>query len=71
MEAQAALVGADCGVELYTETVVYLYLTLIIHPGYTKQDLSLGSYQSLQQSILTIFFLVCLDHHVEEIPEPL
>ena len=33
MEPQTAFVGADCGVELDTESTVDLDLALIVHPG--------------------------------------
>ena len=65
MQPQPSLVRPDCGIELYTEAVVYLYLALVVHPGNAKQELSFRRYQSLQQCILTVLLLICLNHHAK------
>jgi hypothetical protein len=50
MEPQAALVGTDCGVELNTETTVNLNLTLIVNPGNTEGDHTLGLNHALDNA---------------------
>ena len=62
MQTETSLVGSDRGVKLYTESIVYLYLTLVIHPGNTKQDLTLRRNKTLQKRISSVLFLVCFDH---------
>ena len=47
MKSETSLVGADGRIELNTERVVYLNLSLIVYPGNPEQKLSLGSNQTL------------------------
>ena len=54
MEAQAALVGADCSVVLYTVAAVYVYLAGVVNPRHTELDGALGLNHSLQQAGLLI-----------------
>lgn len=48
MEAETALVGAECGVELNAVAPVDLDLLLVIFPGDTELDDSLGDGGNLQ-----------------------
>ena len=38
MESESSLVGPDRAVKLYTEAVVHLYLSLVVHPGHTEHN---------------------------------
>ena len=65
MKTKASLVGADRAVELYTVTVVDLYLTLVVYPGNSEQDGTLGSGQSFQKGFLSVLLLIGLDHNTK------
>ena len=65
MKTKSSLVRSDCRVELYSVTIVYLNLSLIINPGNAEKDLSLGSGDSLKKSFLAELFLISLDHNSE------
>ena len=52
VETKAALVRSDRAVELYTETIVDLDLTLVIDPRNAEEDGSLRGGQTLKQSFL-------------------
>ena len=69
MEAKAALVRSDRAVELYTETIVDLDLALVVNPGNTEEDGSLGCGQTLQQSFLAELLFVCLDDNAERLKD--
>ena len=61
VETHTALVGADGGVELHAVAVVDLDLAVVVDPGNTEQDDTLGNGQTLQQCITAVLFLVLLD----------
>ena len=65
MESQTSLIRSDRTVELYTETVIYLNLPLIIYPRNTELDNSFRNGQSLQQSIFFICFFIRFDDNAE------
>ena len=60
VEPQAALIGADSGIELYPEAPVYLNLSLIIHPGHPEHELALRLGDALQNAVFLIF-RICLN----------
>ena len=64
METQAALVGADSGVELYTETAVYLHLTVVVNPRHAEHDNALGLGDALQNTG-SLILRVGLDHGLQ------
>ena len=49
-EAETAFVRADCAVELYPVTTVYLYVAVVVNPGYSELDCSFRLGQSFKQS---------------------
>ena len=65
MEAKSSLVGADCTVELHAVPVVDLDLSLVIDPGYTEEDHSLRSGESLEKSFLSVFVFLLLDRRTK------
>ena len=54
MQAQAALVGADGGVELDAVAAVDLDLALVVHPRHAEDNDALGLHQALQQAGLLV-----------------
>ena len=38
MQAKAAFVRSDSGVELNAEAAVYLYIAVVVHPGHAELD---------------------------------
>ena len=54
METQAALVGADSGVELHAETTVHLHLAVVVNPRHTEHDLAFRLNQALKKTGLLI-----------------
>ena len=59
MEPQAALVRADCAVELYTIADIYLHLSLVVYPRYAEGDDTLRFNKALDQmSFLKLGVLV-------------
>ena len=50
MEPQAALVGANGGVELHAEAAVHLDLAVVVHPGHAEHNLALGLHDALQDA---------------------
>ncbi len=69
METKAALVRSDRAVELYTETIVDLNLTLVIDPRNAEEDGSLGGGQTLKQSFLAELLFVCFDDNAERLKD--
>jgi hypothetical protein len=65
MKSETSLVGTSGRVELYSHSVVDLHLALVIYPGNSEQDLTLGCGQYLKQGFLTILFLMSLDNNAE------
>ena len=65
VEAKAALVRSDRTVELYTETIVDLYLALIIYPGNAEEDGSLGCGQTLKKSFFAELLFVGFNDNAE------
>ena len=49
METQSALVGAYGTVELHAITDVHMHLALVIHPGHTEGDDTLGFHNAFNQ----------------------
>ena len=47
MEAQATLVGANGAIELHTVADIYLHFALVVHPGHSEGDDTLGLYNAL------------------------
>ena len=56
MEAEAALVGAKCRVELYTVALLDLALALVVLPHYAELDDALGDGDDLK-SLLVLWVL--------------
>ena len=54
MQAQAALVGADGGVELHAEAAVDLDLALVVHPGHAEHHHALRLDEALEQAVLLV-----------------
>ncbi|MNI85085.1 hypothetical protein D3C73_1420460 [compost metagenome] len=54
VETNAPFIGAKGRVELHAEAAVDLYLTRIIDPGHTKDDLAFGLANALDESIIGI-----------------
>ena len=52
MQTQAALVGADRGVELNAEAAVYANLALIVNPRNTEHEHALRLYDALHDAVL-------------------
>ena len=52
MEAQAALVGADRGVELYAEATVDLYLALVVYPRNAEHNHALRLNDAVDDTVL-------------------
>ena len=67
MQPQAALVGADGGVELDTVAVVHLNLALVVHPGHPEQDGPLGGGDPLEQCVAAEAVLVLLNHGAQRL----
>ena len=55
MEAQAALVRADGGVELHTVATVDLHLAFVVNPGHAELDHALRLDEALQNAVLFVF----------------
>ena len=52
MEAQAALVRSDSGVELYAVAAVDLDLAVVVDPGNAEGNNALGLYETLDDGVL-------------------
>ena len=65
MQTKASLVRPYGRIELHAESVVHLYLSLVIHPGNAENKLSLRRYNSLQQGVPAVLLLIGLNHHPE------
>ena len=65
MKTEPSLIGTYSRVELYPESVIYLYLSIVIYPGYSEEYLSLGSHQPLEQCFLAILCLILFDNGTE------
>ena len=52
VKSDTALVRTDSGVELYSESTVYLNLAVVINPGNTENDLSLRLTESGENACL-------------------
>ena len=52
METDTALVRTDGIVELNAVADVYLYLTLVIYPGYTECEYTIRLYDTLDDTVL-------------------
>ena len=65
MQAQSTLIRPDRAVELHAVSGIYLNLSLIIYPRHTEDHLTLRIYQSLQQGIFSVSFLIRFDHNSE------
>ena len=64
METQSALVGSDRAVKLYTVSLVYLHISLIIHPRNLEGNNSFRLCKTLQNTGLAIFLFVCINHQL-------
>src|SRR5690606_8785949 len=75
VEAQTALVGAERGVELHTESAVHLHRTRVVDPRDAEHDLPLGFDESLEDPCLEVFGMLLehrsdrLEHLVERLVE--
>ena len=61
MEAQTSLIRADCAVELYAITDVYLYISLIVDPRNTEHVDTLGLYDALNDLCLLELGMLIID----------
>ncbi len=68
MEAQAALVGADGRVELNAVAAVDLDLAVVVHPGDTELNDTLGLDKALQQGILFPLGML-VDHQLQRLKD--
>ena len=69
VEAKAALVRSDRAVELDTETVVDLNLTLVIDPRNAEEDGSLRGGQTLKQSLFAELLFVGFNDNTERLKD--
>ena len=61
VETQTALVGADCGVELYAEAAVYMGNTIVVNPGNAEHNHAFGLYETLDEAGLFPFGVLVND----------
>ena len=61
VETQAALVRAECGVELHTETAVDLHLAVVINPWDAENELALWLTQALNQTVVCVVWVLIQD----------
>ena len=54
MKSETALVRTDSAVELYAEAAVNLNLAVVVNPGYSEHDNSLGLGDSLENAVLLV-----------------
>ena len=54
VEAQAALIGADGGVELHPVAPVHLHLALVVHPGHPEHDHPLRLHHAADDVLLLV-----------------
>ena len=47
METQTALIGAECGVELYAVAAINLDFAVIVYPGNSEKNLAFRFYQPI------------------------
>ncbi len=64
MEAQAALVRADCGIELDAVAAVHLHLAFVIRPGDAELHHAFRLDEAFKHASLLVF-RVLLDHRFE------
>lgn len=57
MEAAAALVGTDRGIELHAVAHIHVILALMILPGDTEDHRTLGYHETLDE-IITLILLI-------------
>ena len=58
MKAQAALVGADGAIHLYSIATIDMHLALIIGPGYTKGNGAFRFEQAFQNALTEVRWIV-------------
>ena len=68
MQTETALIRSDGGVELYTETTVYLYLALIVQPRNAECNDTLRLNHSLQKG-LCLILRVTVDNRLERLED--
>ena len=69
VEAQAALVGADCRVELNAVTAVDLHLARIVDPRHAEHDDALGLDEALEKGGLLVLGM-SIESGLQGCPEP-
>ena len=62
METKSALVRSDSTVELYSVTLIYLNLSIVIYPRYTERNNTLWLSETLQYTSLAVLILVCINN---------
>ncbi len=62
MQSEAALVGSDSRVKLYSVACIHMSVALIVNPRNTELYLSLGVYKSFKKSISSELFLICINY---------
>ncbi len=67
MKTKSTLVRSDCTVKLYTETSIYMSLSVVIYPRYTECNNTLWLCHSFKQSIFAVLLLICLNYRTKGI----
>ena len=62
METKSALVRSDCTVELYTVTLVYLNLSIVIYPRYAERNNTFWLSETLQDTSFAVLLLICINN---------
>ena len=65
VEPEAALVGADGGVELDPVAVVHMDLAAVVNPGHPEKNGPLRGGEPLQNGVPTVQVLVPVDHRTQ------
>ena len=67
MKSQTALVRTDCVVELNTVSSVDMSLTVIVNPGNSENNLSVGFGYSFKNSVSSVLFLMLCNNGAQRI----
>ncbi len=69
MQADAALVRTDRGIELYAVADIDMHLSVVVDPRNAELDLALRLAKTLQERKLFILFFVCRDHRAQRVQD--
>ena len=59
VQSQTTLVRTDCRVELYTVATVYLYVAVVVNPGYTELNHALRLNNTINDTVCFIGRILC------------